>query len=130
MARVTKWFSSHVFVGRSLCVHVMISELTLRLSRDATGRHKPEYVGLASAAMQAAIFFYLNGADSEPLLCVPMKGNNMMDQNQPSRIKRRVRSPVINKAAARNQTSRARLLARTIEIPKSRSTKRATPIRN
>jgi len=43
----------------------------------------PEYVGLASAAMQAAIFFYRNGADSEPLLCVPMKGNNMTNQNQP-----------------------------------------------
>src|SRR6202035_1688376 len=54
-------------VGRSLCVHVMISELKLRLSRR-TGRHKPEYVRLTLAAMQTAIFFYRNGADSEPLL--------------------------------------------------------------
>jgi peptidoglycan/LPS O-acetylase OafA/YrhL len=42
--------------------------------------------------------------------------------NPACRIKRRVRSPVNNKAAARNRASRARLLARTMEIPKSRST--------
>jgi len=35
----------------------MISELKLGLSRDATNRHKPEYVRLTLAAMQTAIVF-------------------------------------------------------------------------
>jgi hypothetical protein len=61
----------------------MISELKLRLPRDATDRHKPEYVRLTLAAMQLPFSFI--GTARTPSRCygVPMKGNNMTNQNQP-----------------------------------------------
>jgi hypothetical protein len=61
----------------------MISELKLSLSRDATGRYKPEYVRLTLAAMQTAIFFYRTARTPSRCYGVPMKGNNMTNQNQP-----------------------------------------------
>jgi hypothetical protein len=77
-----QWFSSRLFVGRSLCVHVMISELKLRLSRDAIVRYKPEYV---RRTLACKLPFSFIGTARTPSRCygVPMKGNNMTNQNQP-----------------------------------------------
>jgi hypothetical protein len=60
----------------------MISELELRLSRDATGRYKPEYVRLTLGSNANCHFL---GTARAPGRCygVPMKGNNMTNQNQP-----------------------------------------------
>jgi hypothetical protein len=61
----------------------MISELTLRLPRDATGRQKSEYVRLTSR--NANCHFLLS--ERRGLRCgVPMTGNNMTNQNEPGQL--------------------------------------------
>ncbi|MFZ1172642.1 MAG: hypothetical protein WAO01_15760, partial [Bradyrhizobium sp.] len=70
-----QWFSSRLFVGRSLCVHVMISELWSIQAR----------ICQADLGQQCKLPFSFIGTARTQSRCygVPMKGNNMTNQNQP-----------------------------------------------
>src|ERR1700680_1205132 len=67
-----QWFSSRLFVGRSLSVHMMISELKRMLSGGAIDQWgmQPDYVRLRvtkSRRCELPLLFFRNGADPEPL---------------------------------------------------------------